>query len=169
MKQQDELATKKDLGKVEGRLQNVENGLQKVEERLQNVENGLQKVEEKLSAKIDANSAKIDRVEQTLSTKIDANSAKIDANAAKIDANSGALSRLTSVVLDNQAEIKRMVTRDEFNRRMDEVITGQDKMVHLFMNLDQERVATTARIYRIEGDVQENRTKIQELAAKVAR
>jgi len=151
MKQQDELATKKDLGKVEGRLQNVENGLQKVEGRLQNVENGLQKVEERLS------------------TKIDANSAKIDANAAKIDANSGALSRLTSVVLDNQAEIKKMVTRDEFNRRMDEVITGQDKMVHLFMNLDQERVATTARIYRIEGDLQENRTKIQELAAKVAR
>jgi len=144
MKQQDELATKKDVEKVEGRLQNVENGLQKVENKLQ-------------------------KVEERLSTKIDANSAKIDANAAKIDANSGALSRLTSVVLDNQAEIKKMVTRDEFNRRMDEVITGQDKMVHLFMNLDQERVATTARIYRIEGDVQENRTKIQELAAKVAR
>jgi len=144
MKQQDELATKKGLEKVEGRLQNVENGLQKVENKLQ-------------------------KVEERLSTKIDANSAKIDANAAKIDANSGALSRLTSVVLDNQAEIKKMLTRDEFNRRMDEVITGQDKMVQLFMNLNQERVATTARIDRIEGDVKKNRTKIQELAAKVAR
>jgi len=118
--------------------------LEKVEQRLQNVESGLQEVEERLTA-------------------------KIDANGAKIDANSGTLSRLTSLALNNQAEIKKIVTRDEFNRRMDEVISGQDKMVQIFMHLDEERVAATARVDRIEGDVQENKLKIQELQTKIAR
>jgi len=141
MKQQDELATKKDLEKVEGRLQNVENGLQKVE-------NKLQKVEEKLSAKIDANSAKIDRVEQTLSTKIDANSAKIDANAAKIDANSRTLNRLTSLVLDNG---ERMATKEDMDKRLDEIVSGIDGLARSFSILEQERVVTNKRLDRIEA------------------
>ena len=126
MKQQEELATKKDLGKVEGRLQNVENGLQKVEQRLGNVEDGLQKVENKLQD-----------VEERLSTKI--------------DANSGTLKRLTSLALENQSEIKKMMTRDEFNKRFDEVVSGIDGLARSFFILEQERVSTNKRIDRIEA------------------
>jgi len=158
MTKQEELATKEDLGELEGRL-TTQIGAN--------------------AAKIDANAAKIDQVEKNLSAKIDANSAKIDANAAKIDrvernlgakidANSEAISKLTSLALDNKDEIKKMATKEDMDKRLDDIVTGQDKMIRLFMNVNQEQVAATARADRIEDDVEENKSKIRELEAKVA-
>jgi len=115
MTKQEELATKEDLGELEGRL-----------------------------------------------------TTQIGANATKIDANSEAISKLTSLALENKDDIKKMATREYMDKRLDDIVTGQDKMIKLYMNLDQERTATKARVDRIDGDVEKNKSKIRELEAKVA-
>ena len=180
MTKQEELATKKDLGELEGRLTT------QIGANATKIDGNAAKIDGN-AAKIDANATKIDQVEKNLSakidvnaTKIDANAAKIDANAAKIDrvernlgakidANSEAISKLTSLALENKDDIKKMATREYMDKRLDDIVTGQDKMIKLYMNLDQERTATKGRVDRIEGDVEENKSKIRELEAKVAR
>ena len=159
MTKQEELATKEDLGELEGRLTTqIGANATKIDGN---------------AAKIDANAAKIDQVEKNLSAKIDANAAKIDRVernlGAKIDANSEAISKLTSLALENKDDIKKMATREYMDKRLDDIVTGQDKMIKLYMNLDQERTATKARVDRIDGDVEKNKSKIRELEAKVAR
>jgi len=133
MTKQEELATKKDLKKLEDTL------TVKVDAN----GNKIDQVERNLSAKIDANATKIDQVEKNLS-------AKIDANSAKIDANSATLSNLTTLALENQADIKMMMTRDEFNRRFDEVVSGIDGLARSFSILEQEKVVINNRLDRIE-------------------
>ena len=111
MKQQHQPA-KKDLEEVRQKLQTAENGLQKEDTKLQDVE-------ERPRAKVETNSTKIDQLDKSLT-------AKINANAAKIDVNGEIVNRLRSLAVDNQAEIKKMVTRDEFNKHFDEVVSGID-------------------------------------------
>ena len=111
--------------------------------------------------KIDANSAKID----VNGKKIDANSKKIDANGKKIDAISATLNRLTSQVLENR---ERMATKEEMNRRLDEILRGQDRMMVVLLRVDQERAATNARIDRVEGDVETNKREIKRIITKLA-
>jgi len=122
----------------------------------------LEKLEDRLTAKIGANAAKIDANSTKIEAngkKIDANAAKIDANAAKIDqveknlsakidANSQTLSRLTSLVLDNG---ERMATKENMNKRLDEIVSGIDGLARSFSILQQERVVTNNRLDRIEA------------------
>ena len=123
MTKQEELATKKDL----------------------------KKLEDALTIQIDGNGKKIDQVEKNLTTKIEANAAKIEANAAKIDANSATLSRLTSLVLDNQ---ERMATKEDMNKinaRLDQLISTVDGLARSFLILEQERVVINKRLDSIEA------------------
>ena len=116
MTKQEELATKKDL----------------------------KKLEDALTVKIDGNGKKIDQVEKNLT-------AKIEANAAKIDANSATLSRLTSLVLDNQ---ERMATKEDMNKinaRLDQLISTVDGLARSFLILEQERVVINKRLDSIEA------------------
>ena len=121
----------------------------------------LDQLKQELITKIDANGAKI----EANGTKIDANSAKIEANGKKIDDISTTLNRLTSLVLDNR---ERMATKEEMNRRLDEIIKGQDKMMVVLLRVDQERAATNARIDRVEGDVDTNKNEIKRIKTKLA-
>ena len=111
----------------------------------------LKKLEDRLTAKIDANSAKID----ANAAKIDANAAKIDQVernlGAKIDANSDAISKLTFLVLDNKDAIKRMATKEDMDRRFDEVVNILDGLAHSFSILEQEKVVVDKRLDRIEA------------------
>ena len=102
------------------------------------------------------------KLEDTLTAKIDANAAKIDANAAKIDqvkrnlgakidANSEAISKLTSLVLHNKDAIKRMATKEDMDRRFDEVVNILDGLAHSFSILEQEKVVVDKRLDRIEA------------------
>jgi len=72
--------------------------------------------------------------------------------AAKID-------NLTLQVVKNSEQISRMVTKTEFNERSDELLHGQDKMMTILTRIDQEQAATTARIDRIESDVERLKTR----------
>jgi len=72
--------------------------------------------------------------------------------AAKID-------NLTIQVINNREEIRKRATREELNQRFDEVIRGQDKMMTILTRIDQKPVATTARIDRIESDVERLKTR----------
>jgi len=128
----------------------------------------LDQLKQQLVAKIDANGAKIGdngaKID-TNSKKIDANGEKIDANGKKIDIISVTLNRLTSQVLDNR---ERMATKEEMNRRFDEIIKGQDRMMVVLLRVDQERAATNARIDRVERDVEANKSEIKRIRTKLA-
>jgi len=174
--QRDKLATKRDLDKVEqkltGRIDQVEQRLadkiggnsKKIDANSAKIDQVEQRLADKIdgnSKKIDANGAKIDQVEQRLADKIGGNSKKIDANSAKIAENGKKIAQngkkidnLTTQVINNREEIKKMVTRTEFNKRLDELLHGQDKMMTVFTRLDQKQAATTARIDRIESGVE---------------
>ncbi len=183
---QDKLATKNDLLQMEHKLAagidangvKIAANAKKIDE----VEKRLtEKIEEngaKIAAngeRIAANAEKIDEVEKRLTEKIEANSAKIDANrakievnGAKIEANSRKIDNLTVQVLENRERIEKMVTREEFNRRMDEVMNSLDALMRVFPRLDEERVVTNARIDQIESDVKKNKAEIEKIKTKLA-
>ncbi|MCK4599103.1 hypothetical protein KAU37_04705 [Candidatus Bipolaricaulota bacterium] len=72
--------------------------------------------------------------------------------AAKID-------NLTLQVVKNSEQVRKMVTKEEFGKAYNEIIHGQDKMMTILTRIDQERAATTARIDRIESDVERLKTR----------
>ena len=96
----------------------------------------------------------LDQVKQELTDKIDANGRKID--------------RIALQVIENHEQIGEMVTRTEFNERFDELLRGQDKMIEILTRVDEERVATTAWIDRVEGDVETNKGEIKKMKTKLA-
>ncbi len=109
----------------------------------------------------------LDQVKKELTDKIDANSRKIDANSAKLD-------RIALQVVENR---EQMATKDAVNERFDELLRGQDEMIGIFTRLDEERVATTAWIRRVEGDlsasegqagVKTNKSEIKKIKTKLA-
>ena len=82
----------------------------------------------------------LERMEQRLTNKIDENSRKID--------------NLTIQVVENSEQIQKMLTKEGFRKHFNEIMRGQDKMMAILTRMDQERVATTARLDRIESDVE---------------
>ena len=100
---------------------------------LDQVKQELTQVKQDLTTRIDRVeerlTAKIDQVEQRLTTKVD---------------------RIALQVIENR---EQMATKDEVNERFDELLRGQDEMIGIFTRLDEERVATTAWIRRVEGDL----------------
>jgi aspartate carbamoyltransferase catalytic subunit len=123
----------------------------------------LDQVKQELTDKIDVNGRKID----ANSAKIDANGRKIDANSKKIDANSAKLDRIALQVVENREQIGEMVTRTEFNKRFDEVMRSLDALMAVFTRVDEERVATTAWIRRVESDVETNKSEIKKIKTKL--
>lgn len=56
-------------------------------------------------------------------------------------------------VVKHTEAIKNLVTRDEFDKKMDRVLDGQDKMTVILQRLDQERIFTIERIRHLEEEV----------------
>ena len=182
MSHRDEPATKRDLqevkqelalvkqeltAKIDANATKIESNATKIEENGRKIEANAAKIEEngrKIEAngrKIAANAAKIDDVEKRLTAKIEENGRKIEKNAA-------AISRLTAKVVENGMRLDQMVTRDEFNKRMDEIIAGQDRLSAIFTQLDQERIAVNSRLDRVEADVATNKKDIKKIKTKLA-
>ena len=142
----DEPATKKDLdqlkqeliAKIDANGAKINANGKKIEQVEQKLTHRIDQVEQSLSAKIDANGAKIDEVERNLTAKIDANSASID--------------RLTAQVVENHEAISKTLTREEYKKDYNELLRGQDEMMVVLTRIDQERIATNARIDRVERD-----------------
>jgi septation ring formation regulator EzrA len=57
---------------------------------------------------------------------------------------------------------------DVVNERFDELLRGQDEMIGILTRVDDERVATTAWIRRVEGDVERNTGEIKKIKTKLA-
>ncbi len=138
MGQDNEPATKRDLNKLEAKINDVE---------------------KRLTAKIDAVDQRLTDVERRLLAKIDANGARIDANTKRLD-------KLTTAVLNNRELIEQRATREELNQRFDEVVTGIDEVMATLRRWDQERVASSARLDRVESDVKNNTKRIEKIEAK---
>jgi hypothetical protein len=56
-----------------------------------------------------------------------------------------------------------MATKDELNGRFDEVMRSLDALMGVFTRVDEERVATTAWIRRVEGGVETNKSEIKKI------
>jgi SMC interacting uncharacterized protein involved in chromosome segregation len=91
----------------------------------------------------------IDQVKQDLTAKIDANSAKLD--------------RMALQITENSDELSKMLTREEYKKDYNELLRGQDEMMVILTRLDEERVATTGWIRRVEGDVETNKGEIKKI------
>ncbi|MCD6141575.1 hypothetical protein J7J55_02490 [Candidatus Bipolaricaulota bacterium] len=131
----------------------------------------LKQFEERLSAEIRANASKIDANAKKIDTiveRLDANSRKIESNAEKIEANGRAIRQLTHEVVEIKARLDQTITRDEFKAYFDEIITGQDEMMKILVQLNQERTATNTRLDRVEADVEKNKRDIKKIKSKLA-
>ena len=149
---------------VEQRLTaKIEANTAKIEENGRKIDANAAKIEEN-GRKIDANTAKIEENGH----KIDANAAKIEENGHKIDANTKRLDKLTIEVLNNRELIEQRATREELNKRFDELVTGIDGVMAILRGWEQERTATNARLDRVEVDVDKNKRDIKEIKTKLA-
>ena len=90
------------------------------------------------------------QVKQVLTTRIDQVEQRL---TAKID-------RIAFQVIENR---EQMATKDELNGRFDEVMRSLDALMGVFTRVDEERVATTAWIRRVEGDVETNKSEIKKI------
>ncbi len=163
--EQEELATKKDLKKLENALTvKIDGNGEKIDANAAKID----QVEKNLTAKIDANAAKIDanaakieangkKIEANAAKieangrKIDANAEKIEANGKKIDTNTSTIDRLITIVLENR---ERMATKEDIsdiNVRLDQLISTLDGLTRSFSVLEQERIVTNQRLDRIEA------------------
>jgi hypothetical protein len=66
--------------------------------------------------------------------------------------------KISLEVLKHSEVINNLVTRHEFNEKMDKVIEGQDKMMVILARLDQERIFTIERIRHVEEEL--NKIKV---------
>ena len=57
---------------------------------------------------------------------------------------------------------------DVVNERFDELLRGQDEMIGILTRVDDERVAATAWIRRVEGGVETNKSEIKEIKTTLA-
>ena len=157
-------ATKDDLKQLEERLSaEIRANASKIDANAKKIDT----ISERLEAnarKIDANAKKID----TIVERFDVNSRKIESNAEKIEANGRAIRQLTHEVVEIKARLDQTITRDEFKAYFDEIITGQDEMMKILVQLNQERTATNTRLDRVETDVEKNKRDIKKIKSKLA-
>jgi len=172
------------LGAVDQKIESVNTNLnQKLEGFNSSLNQKMDKLNTELSERIDANSQKMDKLNTELSERIDANSQKmdklntdlserIDANSQKMDKLNTDLSERIDNVNDNLSRgldnsvnymlngglvenLKQVfVTREEFNQRMDKMVTILDSHTKILERLDQERLFTFERVKRLEDEVQ---------------
>ncbi len=110
---------------------------------------------------------RIDQVEERLTAKIGANSAKIDRIAFQVIENREQMA-IKDEVNERFDEVDKRFDEvdkrfDIVNERFDELLRGQDEMIGIFTRLDEERVAATAWIRRVEGDVETNKSEIRKI------
>jgi len=109
------------------------------------------------------------RVEQTLSKKIDRNSEKIGENAKKIDSLDEKVDRLTRQVVENTDWIKnKLVTKEEFEKKFNRLLDGEDSMMGILRRIEQECAFRGRRIEKTEGDVEKNKEEIRKIKTKLA-
>ena len=82
------------------------------------------------------------------------------------------IDKIALQVIENreQMAIKDEVDKrfDVVNERFDELLRGQDEMIGILTRVDDERVAATAWIRRVEGDVETNKSEIKKIKTKLA-
>jgi hypothetical protein len=122
-------------------------------------------VKQELTDKIEANGAKIDRVEQRLTAKIDRISFQVIENREQMAIKDEVDKRFDEVDKRFDKVDKRFAV---VNERFDELLRGQDEMIGIFTRVDEERVATTGWIRRVEGDVETNKSEIKKIKTKLA-
>jgi hypothetical protein len=62
--------------------------------------------------------------------------------------------------LATKQDLEKLVTKEEFSDFQNENLTRLDDVLVILRRLDQERVFSTERVNRIEGEVQQLRAEI---------
>ncbi|MEA1871634.1 MAG: hypothetical protein U9N00_05530, partial [Candidatus Bipolaricaulota bacterium] len=96
----------------------------------------------------------LDQVKQYLTYKIYANGAKID--------------RLIRRALENSERLDKMLTEEKFKVYFNEIMNSIDGLAKVVSRGEQERITATARIRRVEGDVETNKSEIKKIKTKLA-
>lgn len=87
-----------------------------------------------------------------------------DKKFAKHDAS---FDKIIDKLLEHDQKMDAFVTKDEFYKFRNEVVTGQDKMITILQRLDEERVFTNVWIKDIEGKVNTNATDITDIKLRL--
>jgi hypothetical protein len=79
--------------------------------------------------------------------------ARSDEPATKKDLDLVKQDLIAKIDVNNEA-ISKTLTREEYKKDYNELLRGQDEMMVVLLRIDQEKVATNARIDRVERDVE---------------
>ena len=107
----------------------------------------------------------LDQVKQELTDKIDKIALQVIENRQQMAIKDEVDKRFDTVDKRFDAVDKRF---DAVDKRFDELLRGQDGMIGIFIRVDEERVATTAWIRRVEGGVETNKSEIKKMKTKLA-
>lgn len=59
-------------------------------------------------------------------------------------------------------DLENLLTKDEFEQSRSEVLSRLDKIIVMVMRLDQERLFTFEYVKRVEGEVEEIESKVEQ-------
>jgi hypothetical protein len=93
-------------------------------------------------------------MDKDLIKEIRKNREGIEGNRKVIEKNREVINKISIQVIKNSQKIGILLTREAFNKKMEEFSQGQDKVITILNRLDQERVFTIERIKRIEEEVE---------------
>ena len=109
----------------------------------------------------------LDQVKQELTDKIDKIALQVIENREQMAIKDEVDKRFDGVDKRLDAVDKRFDEVDKrfdvVDERFDELLRGQDEMIGILTRVDEERVATTAWIKRVEGDVETNKSEIKKI------
>jgi chromosome segregation ATPase len=127
----------------------------------------LDQVKQELTDKIDKIALQVieNREQMAIKDEVDKRFDEVDKRFDAVDKRFGEVDKRFDVVNERFDEVDKRF--DVVNERFDELLRGQDEMIGIFTRLDEERVATTAWIKRVEGDVETNKGEIKRIKTKL--
>lgn len=106
----------------------------------------------KSQARTDKEFANLARSQARTDKKLAESQVRADKRFAELSEN---MDKVIVKLVEMDGKIDRMVTRDEFDGRMEEVSGTLDGHTVILQRLDQERTVTNHRLDRLEGDVRQ--------------
>ncbi len=75
--------------------------------------------------------------------------------------------RIITKLAEHDQKLGELVTKTEFHKFKDQVLSTQDEMLTILRRLDEERIFTTAWVKRIEKEVEEHTKEIARIKTEL--
>ncbi|HLD60917.1 MAG TPA: hypothetical protein VJA27_02175 [Patescibacteria group bacterium] len=116
-------------------------------------------LEEKIMTKLEEHDVKFEQVDKRLSN-LEAGQNRLEAGQNKLEVGQD---RLFQEVMEHKVKMENFVTKDEFHRFREEMLSGQDAMITILKRLDEERVFTQKWVKEVEEKVETALKDIQHM------